>query len=425
MKTNIYTLILVSLMSIGLATAQDRTTVTANNTDISDNLDLRAVASIFGESKDLDDFENRLNNPKYQISNLDLNNDNQVDYLRVIETVQENAHLIIIQSVIGRDMFQDIATVEVMKDRNNKVQVQVVGDVYMYGNNYIYEPVYTYTPVIYGNFWAPRYRPYYSSWYWGYYPSYYVAWHPFSIFTYRSNVNIWINYNNHYNYVDYRNCGVVYNNYYRGNRGNAYETQHPNRSFNNRNQGYTNRRDLDQTRNLATGGSRNNVSRSNDTSTSRNNAANDNRISTNNETTRYGGTRTGITRTGATLGNNENSGIVRNNSASTNTKVNPTTRSYSQNNPVRDVATTRSDAGINSATTRSNNSSNSSRSNDTRSTNSGSTIRSQSQNNNIRSTDPTRSNNIQSSSPSRNSGTSSSSRGNSSSDNSRGSRSGR
>lgn len=66
--------------------AQDVTTITASSDDISDNLDLEAGASIFGESKDLEDFEKRLNDPKTQISNLDLNNDGEVDYLRIMET---------------------------------------------------------------------------------------------------------------------------------------------------------------------------------------------------------------------------------------------------------------------------------------------------------------------------------------------------
>jgi hypothetical protein len=66
--------------------AQDVTTITASSDDVSDNLDLEAVASIFGESKDLEDFEKRLNDPKTQISNLDLNNDGEVDYLRIMET---------------------------------------------------------------------------------------------------------------------------------------------------------------------------------------------------------------------------------------------------------------------------------------------------------------------------------------------------
>jgi hypothetical protein len=239
--------------------AQDRTTVNASSSEISDNLDLRAVASIFGDSRDLEDFEQRLNDPKNQISNLDLNGDNQVDYIRVIETVEGRTHLIVLQSVLGRDTFQDVATVEVEKDSNNRVQVQVVGDVYMYGQNYIYEPVYVSTPVIYSYFWTPVYRPYYSSWYWGYYPSYYYAWNPYPVFRYRNNISIHINFNHHYNYVHHRRCQVAYNNYY-SRRGNYYERQHPNRSFERRNAGYTNRYELDRTRNIRTVGSpRNNV----------------------------------------------------------------------------------------------------------------------------------------------------------------------
>jgi len=258
MKTKILSLAMLTLCSITGIFAQDRTTVTATNSDISDNLDLRAVASIFGDSKDLADFERRLNDPNAQISNLDLNNDNRVDYLRVIETVEGNAHIIVIQSVLGLDTYQDIATVEVERDRYNKVQIQVVGDVYMYGSNYIYEPVYSYTPVIYTTFWVSNYRPYYSSWYWGYYPGFYIAWSPFPIYTYHSHINIYINHHHHYNYVNYRRCSVAYNNYYIGRRGgNAYEKQYPNHSFTQRNTGYSNRRELvdnrrTQTRNTST-----------------------------------------------------------------------------------------------------------------------------------------------------------------------------
>jgi cystathionine beta-lyase family protein involved in aluminum resistance len=74
------------------------------NSEISDNLDLRAVASIFGDSRNLQDFERRLNDPELQISNLDLNNDNEVDYLRVIETVENRTHVIIIQSILDNDV---------------------------------------------------------------------------------------------------------------------------------------------------------------------------------------------------------------------------------------------------------------------------------------------------------------------------------
>jgi len=55
--------------------AQDVTTVEATDSDISDNLDLEAVASVFGDSENLEEFEKKLNDPETQISNLDLNED--------------------------------------------------------------------------------------------------------------------------------------------------------------------------------------------------------------------------------------------------------------------------------------------------------------------------------------------------------------
>lgn len=235
-------------LSLTWSGAQNRTTVSATDSEISDNLDLRAVASIFGEARDLEDFERRLNNPETPISNLDLNLDNQVDYLRVVESIEGNQHIIVVQAVLGRDQYQDVATVEVEKDsRNRRVQVQVVGDTFLYGTNYIYEPVYVGTPVIYNYFWQPYYQPYCSSWYWGFYPSYYYAWHPFPIFRYRHHIGLCINFGFQYNYVNFRRCHWGYSHYF-GRRGNFIERHHPQRGFAYRNQGVANRYELDRTR---------------------------------------------------------------------------------------------------------------------------------------------------------------------------------
>jgi len=248
MKTILQHIALFSLLFSAEAFAQDVTTVRANNSDISDNLDLKAVASIFGDSRDLEDFERRLNDPDMQISNLDLNGDNQVDYLRVVEATENNIHLIIIQSVLGPDTFQDIATIEVERDRNNNVQVQVVGDVYMYGSNYMYEPVYVSRPVIYDVFWVNSYRPYYSPWYWGYYPTYYNYWAPYPVYTYRRRVHNHINVRNNYVYVNAPRNNSRAESLYNTRRQNAYERQHPNNSFSSRNNNVSNRYALEQSR---------------------------------------------------------------------------------------------------------------------------------------------------------------------------------
>ncbi len=325
MKAKIITFTLLTSLFAGQLFAQDRTTVNATSSEISDNLDLRAVASIFGDATNLDDFERRLNDPKVQISNLDLNQDNQVDYLRVIESVEGNTHIIIVQSVLSRDVFQDVATIEVERDRHNNVQVQVVGDVYMYGDNYIYEPVYVHTPVIYTNFWVSNYRPYYSAWYWGYYPTYYYAWNPFPIFSYRNHIGLCINFNYSYNYVNYRRCHVAYNNYY-GRRGNGYERQYPNRSFSSRNTGYANRHELDRTRNIRSVGTRNEVANNSNTR--------------GNSTTRNGNTR--------------NSEITRGNSSTRNENTTRGTNSPRGNSTTRSENTRTNDIVRGNGTTRGN-----------------------------------------------------------------------
>ncbi|KFF05375.1 hypothetical protein [Flavobacterium reichenbachii] len=259
-------LLILALVALGISScqAQAGATVYAKNSDISDNLDLRAVASIFGESANLQDFERRLNEPKYQISNLDLNGDDQVDYLRVIESVEDRTHVVIIQAVLDRDVYQDVATIDVERDNYNKVNVQVVGNSYLYGDNYIYEPVYNAVPVIYTSFWVTNYRPYYSSWNWNYYPTYYTAWRPYPIYRYRSNININININNNYNYVTTRRsyrAPVLYET----RRTYGYERMRPNNSFAQRNSNVNNRYELDQRRVASREANRNsyNTNRSN------------------------------------------------------------------------------------------------------------------------------------------------------------------
>lgn len=350
MKTKIFfSAMLTMVLGSGLF-AQDRTTVTATNPEISDNLDLKAVASIFGDSENLEDFERRLNDPKMQISNLDLNRDNQVDYLRVIESVEGNTHLIIVQAVLERDIFQDVATVEVERNGNN-VQVQVVGDVYMYGNNYIYEPVYVQRPIIYDYFWATGYRPYVSTWYWGYYPSYYYAWNPYPIYRYRRNVNVYINVHNHYNYVNVRRSqrAIALHN---TRRANAYEVRNPQNAFNRRNPAVANRYELAQTRTSRNGISRNNASsantRSNDGSTSQTRNNSGTRTSNNSDNIRNNGTRNQST--SSTIRTNGN---TRNQSASTtdrNTTRNQspaTSRSESPASSISNSSATRNTSTVN------------------------------------------------------------------------------
>jgi len=247
MKTKIASLIIVLLSSVFSLYAQRTITVEASSYDISDNLDLEAVASIFGDSRDLEDFERRLNDPDLQISNLDLNDDGYVDYMRVVETIDDGLHLITIQAVIGRDLYQDIATIDVQRDRYNKTVIQVVGNEYFYGPVYVIEPIYVHRPVIFDIFWVSYRRPWYSPYYWRHYPPHFRPWNPHPIHYYRQHICHHKRPHNTYHYSSHRNIGNSRGNHY-GPRNNAYESKHPQNSFQHRNNSVRNKQELEQRR---------------------------------------------------------------------------------------------------------------------------------------------------------------------------------
>ena len=267
MKTKIGILVLALSTSFFSLQAQRRVVTTARATsyDISDNLDLDAVASIFGDSEDLEDFERRLNDPENRISNLDLNQDGYIDYLRVLENSSDRNSLVVVQAVLDKDVYQDVATIEIERISNNNHRIQIVGDSYIYGSNYIIEPVFVRTPLIFSFFWGPRYITYHSPYYWGYYPTYYRYYRPYSPFKYHKHIHVHINRYNTYNRVNERHIHFSGDNYNRIRRSD-YASRYPDRTFESRNHGVKNRYELDQRRpNNQVNRQRNNdVNRSND-----------------------------------------------------------------------------------------------------------------------------------------------------------------
>ena len=249
MKTKIGIFVLVLCTSFSTLDAQRRVTTTARalSNDISDNLDLEAVASIFGDSENLEDFERRLNDPDTRISNLDLNQDGYIDYLRVLENSSDRNSAVIIQAVLDQDVYQDVATIEIEKSSNYKHRVQIVGDSYVYGSNYIIEPVYVHTPQIFSFFWGPVYRPWHSPYYYNYYPEWYSYYRPYSPIKYHNHIHVHINRNNSYHYINERNFYFSGENNSQIHR-NDYGKRYPDRAFSSRNQGVSNRKELNERR---------------------------------------------------------------------------------------------------------------------------------------------------------------------------------
>lgn len=306
----LFILILGSLFMVPYSAMADETvTVTATSSDISENLDLKTVATLFGQAKDLEQFEALLNNPDSAFSNLDLNGDGEVDYLRVIETADDNRHLVVIQAVLAKDIYQDVASIFVEKDANNQVTVQVIGDEYIYGADYIIEPVYIYQPVIYDWFWGPSWVCWHSPYYWGYWPGWWRPYYCIDPFLYWDHC-YWHHY--HHPICSYR-TGHHHHHHYRPMhdrvRRNDLAHRHPDRSFATRNasRNVTNARSFEQSRRTAvrdanatrTTATRGSATRVNTSSTSRGNAAQVSRNAT------YGSTnvRGTATRGSATRGN--------------------------------------------------------------------------------------------------------------------------
>ena len=338
----LFILALGSLLLVPYSALADETvTVTATSSDISENLDLKTVATLFGQAKDLEQFEQLLNNPDSAFSNLDLNGDGEVDYLRVIETADNNRHLVVIQAVLAKDIYQDVASIFVEKDAHDQITVQVVGDEYIYGAEYIIDPVSIYRPLIYDWFWGTSWVCWHSPYYWGYWPGWWRPYYCVDPFLYWDHC-YWHHY--HYPYCSFRmghHHHAHYHNMYDRVRRNDYAHRHPERSFATRNasRNVSNARAFEQSRRTAvrdanatrTTTSRGSATRVSTSSTTRGNAAQASRNAT------YGSTNVRGTTTTATRGNA--------------TRTSTTTTSRTSTATTRTTTTTRTTATPSRTTT--------------------------------------------------------------------------
>jgi hypothetical protein len=205
-----------------------------------DNLNLYAVLDVFQKSKTLEEFEKIINDKETKINNLDLNNDKFVDYIQVTSHKEGDSYSIVLRTAITDKENQDIAVIEVNKNKGDKVLLQIIGDEELYGKNYIVEPTgknVSETPnpgytghekiiineydngVCYVNDWpiivhlySPVFTVYVSPWYWGFYPSYWYAWSPIYYYDYWGIHHHY--YRNHlYRRVSYVRYPVRYSNY--------------------------------------------------------------------------------------------------------------------------------------------------------------------------------------------------------------------
>lgn len=176
------TLMLIVMFSIVAVSARENETI--------EGLDLQAVSELFKESENLEEFEKSLNDPMTGINNLDLDENGEVDFIRVVEDVVEDTHLIILQTPLGEDDYQDVATIEVEKTDDDSYNMQVHGNEDFYGPDYYVAPsvVHIHTWPIIRWMYRPGYKPYRSVYVWGRYPRWWKPWKPVTVRVYHTRV---------------------------------------------------------------------------------------------------------------------------------------------------------------------------------------------------------------------------------------------
>jgi hypothetical protein len=179
-----------------------------------DNFSLQGALAMFQKAASPEDFEKMLNSEDNHVNNLDLNGDGDIDYIRVVDNTEKNAHAFVLQALVSETESQDIAVIEVEKTGDTTAVLQIVGDEDIYGEQVIVEPgngdddgafmdnnsdnaiahgpnagYISPNPRIVINVWfwpsvrfvyAPIYRPWISPWRWRHYPGWWRPWRPFA-----------------------------------------------------------------------------------------------------------------------------------------------------------------------------------------------------------------------------------------------------
>ena len=196
-KTTLSTLSLCLILSLNAfaQSTQDSTGL------LGDNFSLEAALTVFKASESIEDFEKKLNEEDNYVNNLDLNEDGEIDFVKVNAFMEDDNHAIVLQVDLDKSESQDIAVIEIEKTGNESAILQIVGDEELYGPDKYVEPFElevddngrgpsadneSYTRIVVNVwFWPsvryiyrPSYRVYVSPWRWAYYPNYWKPWRP-------------------------------------------------------------------------------------------------------------------------------------------------------------------------------------------------------------------------------------------------------
>jgi hypothetical protein len=175
-------------LGLGSVLAQHGATAVTPHSEAASGLDLYAVAELFKTSETLEKFEESLNHSETGINNLDLDQNGEVDFIRVTETTAGDTHLIVLQTPVSESELQDVATIAVERESGEKYNLHVQGDTTLYGASYYVVPAdnnFSAWNVVRWIF-APNYRAYVSPYGYRSLPRWWGVRHPVALDVYRA-----------------------------------------------------------------------------------------------------------------------------------------------------------------------------------------------------------------------------------------------
>lgn len=207
-----FALVLYSFLTVITTQAQFQPGVDSTGLP-GDNFSLQGALQLFQDAASPEDFENAINKEGNHVNNLDLDEDGEIDYVKVTCKMNKDLHVFILQVDLAEKETQDIAVIELEKTGVETAVIQIIGDEEIYGEQVIVEPNSGEEDATYNDFsnnnnlggpnagytensyriivnvwiwpsvqfvYAPGYRPWVSPWRWHFYPSWWKPWKPLS-----------------------------------------------------------------------------------------------------------------------------------------------------------------------------------------------------------------------------------------------------
>lgn len=204
--------------SLSALSAQAQDSNASDSTGLpGDNFSLQGALDLFKKAGSPEEFEKLLNSEAQKVNNLDLNEDGNIDYIRVINKKENDVQVFVLQALISDKESQDIAVIELEKTGKDNAVIDITGDEDIFGEEIIIEPTaednaYNFTgssiargpnmeydvaeqaDAIIVNVWAwpcvrfvyaPAYRVYVSPWSWHARPTWWRPWRPLAWHVYR------------------------------------------------------------------------------------------------------------------------------------------------------------------------------------------------------------------------------------------------